>query len=89
MSIRPQFPKKTTKQWINTNNVQNHKSYFMLSMILYLLQTVNPKSTFSSKLKTLLAKYDNVDVRAMNFPANWENEPLWKYCNPIIIFTLP
>ncbi len=78
MSIRPQFPKKTSKQWINMNNIQNHKTYFMLSMIQYLLQTVNPKSTFSSRLKTLLLKYDNVDVRAMNFPDNWENEPLWK-----------
>lgn len=77
MSIRPQFPKKTTKQWIDMSGVQNHKTYFMLSMIKYLLQTVNPKSTFSSRLKALLKKYNNVDVRAMNFPANWENELLW------------
>lgn len=78
MSIRPQFPRKTTKQWINMDSVQNHKTYFMLSMIQYLLQTVNPKSIFSPKLKTLFTKYDNVDVRAMNFPANWKNETLWK-----------
>lgn len=78
MSIRPQFPKNTMKQWIDMTNVQNNKTYFMLSMIQYLLQTVNPKSTFSSRLKLLLSKYDNVDVRAMNFPVNWESEPLWK-----------
>lgn len=77
MSIRPQVPRKTTKQWIDTENVQNNKSYFMLSMMQYLLQTVNPKSTFSSKLKNLLFKYDNVDVRAMDFPVNWEEEPFW------------
>lgn len=78
MSIRPQFPRKTTKQWVDMSNVQNNKSYFMLSMILYLLQTVNPKTTFSSRLKALLNKYNNVDTKAMNFPVNWENEPLWK-----------
>lgn len=78
MSIRPQFPKKTHKQWINMNQVQNNKTYFMLSMIQYLLQTVNPKSTFSLKLKAMLCKYENVDVRAMNFPAKWESELLWK-----------
>ena len=78
MSIRPQFPKKTSKQWIDMSNVQNNKSYFMLSMILYFLQTVNPKSTFSSKVKMLLTKYNNVDVKAMNFPEDWENEPFWK-----------
>lgn len=77
MSIRPQFPRKTTKQWIDMQNVQNNKCYFMLSMMQYLLQTVNPKSTFSSRLKALLSKYDNVDINAMNFPANWVDEPLW------------
>lgn len=78
MSIRPQVPRKTTKQWIDTSNVQNNKTYFVLSMMRYLLQTVNPKTTLSSRLKTLLSKYGNVDVRAMNFPVDWENELLWK-----------
>lgn len=78
MSIRPQFPRTTTKQWIDMTNVQNNKVYFMLSMIRYLLQTVNPISSFSSRLKALLSKYNNVDAKAMNFPATWENELLWK-----------
>jgi len=26
----------------------------------------------------LLTKYNNVDVKAMNFPEDWENEPFWK-----------
>jgi len=78
MSIRPQFPKKTHKQWIDMNHVQNNKIYFMLSMIQYLLQTVNPKSAFSIKLRTILRKYENIDIRAMNFPAHWESELLWK-----------
>lgn len=78
MSIRPQIPRKTANPWIDITNVQNNKTYFMLSMIRYLLQTVNPKSVFSSRLKTLMNKYDNVDPNAMNFPANWKNETLWK-----------
>lgn len=78
MSIRPQVPRKTTNPWIDMTNVQNNKTYFMLSMICYLLQTVNPKSTFSSRLKTLMDSYDNVDPNAMNFPANWKSEILWQ-----------
>ena len=78
MSIRPQIPKKTMKTWIRMNGVHNNKSYFMLSMIRYLLYTVNPKSSFPSKLKTLLSSYENVDISALNFPENWENERFWK-----------
>ena len=29
-------------------------------------------------VKALLKEHPNVDVRAMGFPANWENEPFWK-----------
>jgi abortive infection bacteriophage resistance protein len=29
------------------------------------------------KLKALLAKYPNVDTRAMGFPVDWQDEPLW------------
>ncbi|GHS89171.1 hypothetical protein FACS1894201_10570 [Bacteroidia bacterium] len=46
-------------------------------MIIYLLNTVNPNHTFRQKLKELFAKYPNVDVCAMGFPAGWYNEPLW------------
>ena len=41
------------------------------------LQTVNPQNTFASRLKQLLDKYSNVDIRAMGFPENWKEERLW------------
>ena len=33
---------------------------------------------FVEKFKLLLLKYPNVDITAMGFPKNWEEEPLWK-----------
>ncbi|MCB0512158.1 MAG: Abi family protein, partial [Bacteroidetes bacterium] len=78
MSIRPQIPQKVTKDWINTTQVQSNKVYFMLSIIRFLLQTVNPNTSFTKKIKTLLSEYDNVDIKAMNFPVNWEKELLWR-----------
>ncbi len=47
-------------------------------MILYLLQTVNPGHTFKQKLQTLLDKYPNIDIRAMGFPSDWAEAPLWQ-----------
>jgi len=81
MSIRPQIPKSPRKPWLNSNNIINNRSFFILSMINYLLQTVNPKNTFRIRFKNLLTKYPNVDVRALGFPENWEQEPLWQQTN--------
>lgn len=78
MSIRPQFPKNPRKQWLKNTSIANNRSYFILSMISYLLQTVNPNNTFRIRFKSLLEKYPNVDVNAMGFPHDWKSELLWK-----------
>ncbi|MFI5219505.1 MAG: Abi family protein [Bacteroidia bacterium] len=78
MSIRPQVPRNPRKQWLVDTNISNNRSYFILSMINYLLQGVNPNNTFRNRFNVLLAKYSNVDVTAMGFPNTWRTEPLWK-----------
>ncbi|MBK7882892.1 MAG: Abi family protein [Chitinophagaceae bacterium] len=78
MSIRPQIPQNPRKIWISNTNIRNSRTYFILCMIKFLLQTVNPKTGFSSKLKSLLKEYPNVDTRAMAFPYDWEKEALWE-----------
>lgn len=78
MSIRPQLPHHPHKTWLANTNISNTRTYFILSMIAYLLQTVNPHNTFSSRVKNLLALYSNVDPKAMGFPSNWNDEVLWQ-----------
>ncbi|GHT19170.1 hypothetical protein AGMMS4957_02830 [Bacteroidia bacterium] len=55
--------------------------YYRICIIKYLLFSVSPHNTFAEKLKSLLVEYPTVDERAMGFPADWENEPLWKSQN--------
>ena len=78
VGIKPQFPRHNHNTWINTDGISNRRMYYILSMIIYFLNTVNPKNTFKQKLNSLFEKYPNVDKRAMGFPADWKNEPLWK-----------
>ena len=33
--------------------------------------------TFVTRFKELLKRYPLIDVRAMGFPENWENEGIW------------
>lgn len=77
ISIQPIRPYKTSKTWINEINVSNNKIYYILSMILFLMQTINPGNSIMLRFKELLSEYPNIDVAAMGFPDNWENEPLW------------
>ncbi len=56
----------------------NNKAYFILSMVIYLMDTINPKHSLQHKFLTLLAKYPNIDTQAMGFPPTWQNEPLWR-----------
>ena len=78
MRIRPIVPRKTNKQWLVNTAISNDRTYFVLSMLIYLMNTINPKHNIPQKIKALLAKYPNVDTRAMGFPVGWEKEPLWK-----------
>ena len=78
MSIQPQIPRQPRKQWLSNTKVANNRSYYILSMVAYLLQTIHPKNNFKNKFKELLKKYPNVDVKALGFPSDWEQEFLWK-----------
>ena len=78
LQIQPLFPRRTQNQWLTDKTVSNNRIYYILSMIIYFLNTVNPKHSFKQKLNDLFEKYPNVDKRAMGFPVNWQDEPLWK-----------
>jgi abortive infection bacteriophage resistance protein len=77
MSIQPLFPRNASNAWITNRQTGINRIFYALSMMLYLLNTVNPNHTFKQKLESLFRKYPNVDRTAMGFPANWHTEPLW------------
>ncbi|MCL2282224.1 MAG: Abi family protein [Fibromonadales bacterium] len=78
MRISPLHPKASKHQWLNNNQVYNNRIYFVLSMVIYLLDIINPKHSFRQKLTDLFQKYPSIDKAAMGFPVNWQDEPLWK-----------
>ncbi|MDR2026428.1 MAG: Abi family protein [Prevotellaceae bacterium] len=77
MSIQPLFPRNASNVWLTDRQAGINRIFYTLSMILYLLNIINPDHTFRQKLENLFLKYPNVDRIAMGFPASWRNEPLW------------
>jgi abortive infection bacteriophage resistance protein len=78
LQIQPLFPRRTQYTWLTDKSVSNNRIYYVLSMMVYFLNTVNPSHTFKQKIETLFLKYPNVDRKAMGFPASQHIEPLWK-----------
>lgn len=77
MSIQPMFPKKPKNQWLTHSNILNNKVYFFFSMILYLLNTINPGNSAAKRIVDLLEEFPSIDLKAMGFPDSWRSETLW------------
>lgn len=76
--IKPQIPTKLKGKWISIAVPQANKLYPQLCYLQYIQNIMCPGNDFGSQLKILLKQHPNIDVAAMGFPANWQNEPLWK-----------
>jgi abortive infection bacteriophage resistance protein len=90
MSIAPGIPTSPINSFIKITTLPNpditqppidlnNRTYYILSMIIYLLNIINPNHSFKSKLYYLLKKYPMIDVKAMGFPEGWEKEDLWNW----------
>ena len=66
--------------WLrDISKVNPQKVYYRICILRYLLFSVSPNYTgLKSKLCALMEKYSTVDIAAMGFPTDWEDEPLWK-----------
>jgi hypothetical protein len=56
---------------------EHHLLYIHLCCMKYLLDVCSPGHHFFPKLRELFIKYPNVDLKAVGFPVNWKEEPLW------------
>lgn len=53
------------------------KLYVHLSLMKYLLNSIQPNNTFKTRLFNLFEIYPNVDQNALGMKPKWQNEPLW------------
>ena len=79
LAINTANPQVTAFPWIDISKTNRKRIYYRICMIQYLLFTVSPNSRFKGKLKKLIEKYPTVDIAAVGFPSDWEDEPLWQY----------
>lgn len=78
LGIRPLIPRRTSYPFIQNATTSNNKVYYILCMIAYWLDIINQSNTFREELRDLFIEFPNIDVAAMGFQNNWQNEPLWR-----------
>lgn len=78
LSIRPLMPRSPHQPFIALPASGTRQVYFLLSMIVYLLDIINPNHSFVERFRSLLSAYPSIDTRAMGFPVNWAYEVIWK-----------
>ena len=78
MRIQPVKPHNPKNQWLSNPSIPNNRTYYVLSMILYLLNSINESNSMILEFKSLLTKHSNIYPRAMGFPVDWEKEILWR-----------
>ena len=84
--IQPDIPKKALKlPWFNHSFTNNRRCFYFLSVIKYLLQTINPDGSYRQELIDLLNRYPSTPIQFMGIPVdahgeliNWQKELLWK-----------
>ncbi len=66
------------KIWLE-NSPNNERVYMILSIIIYLLNTINKEHSrsFKQELKNLFQKHPNVNLFYMGFTSDWQKEALW------------
>ena len=79
--IKPQMTTPLRGNWITPPMGNYDRLYSQLCYLQYLLNVIRPYNKFSMRLKILLSEHHNVDITAMGFPDNWQDEPLWNQNN--------
>ncbi|NDA64014.1 MAG: Abi family protein, partial [Chitinophagia bacterium] len=87
MRIAPIIPSSPKHIFLNhtiiyhptTGQPNNNRTYFLLSMLIYWLNIINPKHKLKINLHELLKSYPMIDEKAMGFPDGWELESLWDW----------
>ncbi|MEG1645632.1 MAG: Abi family protein [Alistipes sp.] len=79
LKLKPTNPNLTYLPWLkDATKIDMQKIYYRLCIIKYFLFSISPNNSFKEKLINLLQQYPNIDITAMGFSSDWQNETIWQ-----------
>lgn len=77
-AVNPKVAKKKLKRpWVS-EEISPYRTFYEICIIKWFVDIVSPNNDMKGHLQRLLADYPMIDIKAMGFPTNWQEEPLWK-----------
>ena len=80
-TITPLLPRNKPAGLAAQFHVGSRKLYNALVILLHCMDVIAPQHHWRSRLKGLIARH-GLSVAAMDFPANWQNLPIWQDPKP-------
>lgn len=77
LSTQLELPSKTKYAFINTEHIYRNKIYPALCAMQYILEIINPKNGFKTKLFELMNDWPLQQEKDMGFPIGWQHEKFW------------
>lgn len=77
-TIIPKIPYNTLLPFLKNTNIYENKLYAQLCCINYISRIISPHTSYVNDIKALLSSCNLANKKEMGFPADWENEELWK-----------
>ena len=72
------LPKHPVNRFLANKNILPYKVYAALCCMQYILNIINPESTFKIKLKEHMLKCPLAQEKEMGFPIDWQSELFWQ-----------
>lgn len=85
LTIKATIPTNPAYQWVNSPISSPDRVYLTCCIIAYLLKRVAQNAPFTGKLKTLISRNPEIDIKAAGFEINWKGDPFWQ--NQYVPFT--
>jgi len=77
--IRPKLPKiRHRPEWHAPVKIDNRRVFAILTILKYLLSYIAPQTDWGGRLLSLLHEYNDIPIRQMGFPENWQESDLWQ-----------
>lgn len=77
LRIQPVTPRRLAHPFV-TQPVRTDRIYYVMCIIKYLLNIIEPGNNFTSQTNWLFIEHPSINKHIMNFPNCWEMEPLWR-----------
>ena len=72
------IPRKPIYDFVQNKRLYPYKLYPALCAMMYIINIINPTSTFKNRLMALINTCPNGQLKEMGFPQDWRTENFWR-----------